>query len=243
MGRIIRTYGRFWDLWVGFFYEISWLTHFLVDLVDRSGYAIDMEREGLIKAGVGVYCEPRDRLLWNRKYRLYAAEGVIDFFRNRREFHRGGGCNVYDANRRAQEDTDEALLKRGEDGVGISPAAAELVRQPDDRGLFDRGVFSGSLDAEIDPIRDLTWIYNNICIRDVRPEDAPSPGAFAHLKFVQENNDNKIDFLTKVYPRIIPAKSQVENLSKFNDDNRATFDLLDRLSRESQDGSGEVPVL
>lgn len=115
----------------------------------------------------------------------------------------------------------------GENVTAVTPAGEA-------KGLLDLAEFGDSADAEMDPIRDLTWIYNNIAVRDVKPSDAPSPGAYAHLKFVQQNEENKVDFFTKVYPRIIPAKSQVENLSKFNDDNRATFDLLGRLSGESE---------
>jgi len=93
----------------------------------------------------------------------------------------------------------------------------------------------GDFDAEIEPIRDLTWIYNHIAVMDVKPEDAPSPGAFAHLKFIQKNQVNQVDFFTKVYPRIIPSKSQIETLNKFNDDGRSDIDLLDRLLTESKE--------
>jgi len=98
--------------------------------------------------------------------------------------------------------------------------------------LHDKADYGDAGKAEIDPIRDITWIYNNLAVKDVEPSDAPSPGAYAQLKFIQSDDSNLVDFFTKVYPRLIPSKSQVENLTKFNDDGREHFELLDKLSGE-----------
>ena len=187
-----------------------------------------MTRDELTKLRCGECIVPSKRAsVWARKKRvLYEANDVWTYFEARRAYYRKMGFKLDVAFGDAQKDTDNLLFER---------AGGE--------GTYDKGAFGDSVEAEIDPIRDLTWIYNHIAVKDVKPSDAPSPGAYAHLMFVQENNENRVDFFTKVYPRIIPSKSQVENTSKFYDYNRSTFDLLDRLLKEGEDGSGDVPIL
>ena len=202
-----------------------------------------MTREELMSKGCGIYCDTRDCVAWQRKQReLYKMNNVLEYFKTRRAYFLKGGSNPYQAGKAAQAETDEMLFKLAA-GVGNATPATQNALVPDTSGLVDIAEFGDAADAEIDPIRDLTWIYNNMAVKNVKPSDAPSPGAYAHLQFVQENDQNKVDFFTRVYPRIIPAKSQVENVSRYNDDNRTTLDILDRLQGESKDGSGEIPVL
>lgn len=123
-----------------------------------------------------------------------------------------------------------ALVKP--DAAVAGKSKAELVLP-----LFNIEDFGDNAEVEIDTFRDLNWIYKNIAVKNVKPSDAPSPGAFAHLQYIQLNEQNMLDFYTKVYPRLIPAKSQLEG-SKFNDDSRTIFSILERLSRESSDSQG-----
>jgi hypothetical protein len=111
------------------------------------------------------------------------------------------------------------------------------------KDLLDISQFGEAANAGSDPIRDMTWVYNNLQIQNPDPKTAPSMGAYAHLKHLQENPDSKKDFLKSVYPRLIPPKSQLDSGNKFNDDNRTIFDLLDRLQAESADSQAKVPVL
>jgi hypothetical protein len=97
-------------------------------------------------------------------------------------------------------------------------------------------------DGKIDTIADINWIYNHLMVADVTADDAPSPGAWAHLQYHRSTPEAMTDFFTKVYPRLIPAKSQ-KLQDKFHDDGRTTFDLLDRLLAEDEAGEGEIPVL
>jgi len=203
-----------------------------------------MNRSELMAAGCGRCCDTRNTTAWRRKQKfLYGKNGVLDFFKDRRKALRDGGMSPYSANKEAQTETDELLFQRAA-GVGnTTPATKEAMLTPEDDDLRDIAEFGEAADWSMDPIRDLTWIYHNIAVKGVEPADAPSPGAYAHLKFVQQNNINKVDFFTKVYPRIIPSKSIIENMSKFNDDNRGITELLDKLQEELLDGEGEVPVL
>lgn len=99
-------------------------------------------------------------------------------------------------------------------------------------------------DGKIDTLSDINWIYNHLMISDVKPEDAPSPGAWAHLQYHRSTPAAMDEFFTKVYPRLIPAKGVIQKMQDlFHDDGRTTFDLLERLLAEDEAGEGEVPVL
>jgi hypothetical protein len=97
-------------------------------------------------------------------------------------------------------------------------------------------------DGKIDTISDINWIYNHLMIADVKPSDAPSPGAWAHLQYHRSTPAAMDEFFTKVYPRLIPSKGAIQKMQDlFHDDGRTTFDLLDRLLAECCDSSEQVP--
>lgn len=99
-------------------------------------------------------------------------------------------------------------------------------------------------DGKIDAVSDINWIYNHLMVADVKPEDAPSPGAWAHLLYHRSSTEAMAEFFTKVYPRLIPSKSAIQKMEdKLHDDGRATFDLLERLLKECEESPGQIPVL
>jgi len=99
-------------------------------------------------------------------------------------------------------------------------------------------------DGKIDTVSDINWIYNHLGVGDVKPEDAPSPGAWAHLQYHRSSAEAMAEFFTKVYPRLIPSKSVIQKMEdKSHDDGRTTFSLLNRLLEECEEGSEQVPVL
>jgi len=212
----------------------------------------DLTEQDLTDRGVGKFIAARD-YGYDIKKRTYREQEVWTAFTRLRSYYRvectddTGYIDHRLATRIAEKRIDTYLLRKSK-GEPISLPEPPGVKEEKERAakaedafLRDRSEFGE--DVEIDPIRDLTWIYNNIAIRDVKPADAPSAGAYAHLKFIQNSNDNKVDFFTKVYPRIIPSKSQVENLTKFNDDGRANLDLLDRILDQSEEAAEPVSVL
>lgn len=184
---------------------------------------------------------------WDVKRQTYKDEKVFTAFTKLRASLRplvtDDNDYVYNevADKVAQRMIDTFLMRRakGQDVEVPQPVAPMKVIEDQQKQaeqsavdfLADSSEFE-NVDADMDPVRDLTWIYNHVAIRDVSPSEAPSPGAYAHLKFIQKNDDNMVDFFTKVYPRIIPSKSQIENLGKFNDDGRSNLDLLSQLQAE-----------
>jgi len=217
-----------------------------------------MDEAKLRSFGVGSIYTCRIPAWHKKRDECYKPCGVWLEFKSRRNRHvsllmsaeggmkRGQSTRAHES---AQGDIDYKLLKAaGADvderdliEVEVSAKSAKTIVEPDE--LVARSDFGEVANATIDPIRDLNWIYNNLSVKDVPPSDAPSTGAYGHLKFIQRNPTNMVGFFERVYPRIIPSKSVIENQSKFNDDGREHFDLLDRLLAESEDGEDEIPPL
>jgi len=205
-----------------------------------------MTRDELIILGCGLYLEPRTEKWMKKRDSLYKPMGVWKFFMIRREHYRTlFGGNGYSANKAAQAEVDALLFDKAAGNVVVIPdnipAPAAKEEEDDNKGLHDLTDFGDS--KNVSPLEYMDWVANNISIKNVKPSDAPCPAAYSLLKWVKEDTANLKDFWTSMFPRTLPAKSQIENQSKFNDDNRTTFDLLSRLQGEGKDGSGEVPVL
>ena len=158
------------------------------------------------------------------------------------------------AHQAAQIMIDKFLLQRckGEDVPIPGPVISESSLQSAPQAKKGKGFLEitakkadfAKWDGKIDTISDINWIYNHLMVADVKPEDAPSPGAWAHLKYHRSTPAAMDDFFTKVYPRLIPAKGVIQKMQDlFHDDGRSTFDLLERLLAEDAAGEGEVPVL
>ena len=158
------------------------------------------------------------------------------------------------AHKLAQIMIDKFLLQRSKGNVVVipGPVVSESSLQPAPAVKKGKGILKATAkkadfskwDGKIDTISDINWIYNHLMISDIKPEDAPSPGAWAHLQYHRSTEAAMDEFFTKVYPRLIPAKGVIQKMQDlFHDDGRTTFDLLDRLLAEDAAGEGEVPVL
>jgi hypothetical protein len=152
----------------------------------------------------------------------------------------------------AQVMIDKFLLQRckGQDVPIPGPVVNSSTLQPAPPVRKGKGILKATAvradfadwDGKIDTISDINWIYNHLMMADVKPADAPSPGAWAHLQYHRSTPAAMDEFFTKVYPRLIPAKGTIQKMQdKFHDDGRTTFDLLDRLLAECGDGSEQVP--
>jgi len=153
-----------------------------------------MKRDDMLSLGCGKYVENRTVDWYRKRNELYKVEGVWKQFNKRREHYRGlFGGNADLANKTAQAEIDSFLLKREAGDMVSLPGGPvpkpEQAEEEEERFFYNRDEFGDNVNAEIDPIRDLTWIYNNMAVKDVQPSDAPSPGAYAHLKFIQQSDD------------------------------------------------------
>lgn len=209
-----------------------------------------MTEQDLRNMGVGKIRQPRE-YGWEDKRRCYVKEDVWGAFVKLRSGYRicvtdeTGYVQHELANRMAQKQIDTYLLSRvlGKpvslpQPYGFIPKA----KSSEPTKLYDIKDF-GELPKRVDLIRDWTWVYNHLDIMGVVPEDAPSPGAYGNLLWVQKNEKNREDFFVKILPKLAPSRSQMEDADKFDDDGRTNFKLLDRLSAEVKAGEGDVPLL
>jgi len=93
----------------------------------------------------------------------------------------------------AQIMIDKYLLQRckGQEVPIPGPVISESSLQPASQVKMGKGILKATAveadfvnwDGKIDTISDINWIYNHLMVADVKPEDAPSPGAWAHLQY------------------------------------------------------------
>ncbi len=104
----------------------------------------------------------------------------------------------------AQQAAWEALEKQFPP-LEAEPAGSEEGAYPAD--LTETGALGSS-----DFHDDAKWVYQHIAVADVKPEDAPTPGAWALLKWAKRNEDR---FFEQVMPKANAAK---QNHDPFSDD-------------------------
>lgn len=114
---------------------------------------------------------------------------------------------------------------------GVSPSAGDA------EALVERSQF-GDTDASAREV--VEWVFNNICVADVKPEDAPSPGAWGLLLRVREDSALRKDFYRSMWAKLMPSQAQVDRESeKFEDDGREHFELIEKTQEltgpESED--------
>lgn len=75
---------------------------------------------------------------------------------------------------------------------------------------------------------EIRWIFNNMKMANVDKKTAPSPGAYALLKEMQDNAEMRRDFWKTLYPKLM-TKEEGEKGGKLNDDGKETVKLIERL--------------
>jgi hypothetical protein len=73
----------------------------------------------------------------------------------------------------------------------------------------------------------------------LKPEDAPSPGAWFIYATTKDNDLAKKSFITGPLTKLLPSKAEMEKNNRA-EDGRKQFDLIERLLREP---TVDAPVL
>ena len=89
--------------------------------------------------------------------------------------------------------------------------------------------------ANDEPLEDLRWVFQALGAKDLKPEDAPSPGAWAMLTTLQNDELMLKNFYATVYPKLLPPKSQMDQDDDHADDGRGQFRIIEGLLREPDD--------
>lgn len=117
-------------------------------------------------------------------------------------------------------DDEEFLIDEEENGQEIEPTE-----------LLTREQFLRYNQLEHDIQSDLRWAYMALGAKDLKPEDAPSPGAWFIYATTKDNDLAKKSFITGPLTKLLPTKAQMEKLDRA-EDGRKCFDLIERLLRE-----------
>lgn len=82
------------------------------------------------------------------------------------------------------------------------------------------------------------WVFDSIDIKDVRPEDAPSSGAWSFLQRVRTYPDLLKEFYRSIWAKMLPTRSEIEARERFEDDGREQIHLIDQIIKARDKANG-----
>ena len=103
----------------------------------------------------------------------------------------------------------------------------------------------GAVEADLQ--RDFIWIYDNLGNKQAKAHDAPSTGAWNLLQECREDSALRRDFFRQVLTKLLPSRSELGIISRYQDDGRAHLEFIERLSAmgndEEEEAADREPVL
>ena len=98
---------------------------------------------------------------------------------------------------------------------------------------IDRETFNQSFALqEFDPVADIRWVFHALGAEGLKPEDAPSPGAWHLLCSLLDDEIAQKSFYANTLAKILPNRSTLNKDGERADDGREHFQLIERLLRE-----------
>lgn len=90
------------------------------------------------------------------------------------------------------------------------------------------------------------WVFNNLSVVDVTPEDAPSAGAWSLRELARSSPQDRREFIHSVASKLMPSRSQLDAEDMLADDGVETL-CAQRLRTlreraEGPDGEHQVPA-
>lgn len=109
--------------------------------------------------------------------------------------------------------------------------AAQVGMMGDEAEKFDALVAMVDETKKSSSIERLEWIYENAATpwELVKPENVPSRGALRMLRWVKASDLNYEKFVTGLWSKTIPAKSQLDQEGRFTDDGRKQLGMLEEF--------------
>ena len=86
-------------------------------------------------------------------------------------------------------------------------------------------------------LEDAEWVYQHMgqTAEGIPAAEIRSPGALEWLRMCQADIKAKMSFYTGAVEKLLPNRTQVEQLSKMSDDGRALTELLEKLERAGEE--------
>jgi hypothetical protein len=94
-----------------------------------------------------------------------------------------------------------------------------------------------SYDERPDMSRDILWVYENLVREGVKPEDAPSLGAWALLKWARENRNR---FFEQVLPKARATEREAEEDKDRLEDQAQIADIYKMIDKAKMDWQQEA---
>lgn len=113
--------------------------------------------------------------------------------------------------------------------AGWPPEWAELASK------VDAGRTTGA-------VATVQWVfdYAGVDVKTIDPDSVVSMGALKMLRWVQTSEANYTEFIKSIWSRTIPAKSQLDAESRYADDGRKQFALLDQFEQSLETETQEA---
>lgn len=167
------------------------------------------------------------------KDRLCAA-GLWEWFQKRAVDLEGDGLTSANAQRKALSEA----LRGAEQGSGTKASRAKrrAVRKPARKGASSESVLEllqsapeglvGRVAAEPDIVR---WVARSIDHPDPDPDGCPDPFAWTLLRMCRESLEFRVWFVEKLWVKLIPARSHVDQAKPAGFDGKPTIELIERI--------------
>lgn len=140
------------------------------------------------------------------------------------------------AYKQALSQCQQAAPVQGEPVAAAGEAQAEFppryqVREEDLPRFVGREVFANKKPCSM--LDNVMWALDHLALQGVRPEDAPSCGAWALLVNIRDDSTLRNKFLTEVIGRLLPSKQQIETANNLQDDGRRQLTFIENLLAEA----------
>lgn len=109
----------------------------------------------------------------------------------------------------------------------------DFADDPADSGTVCLEQFAGKEKAS--SLAIVEWVFDNIDMLDVTPDMAPCAGAWSLLLRVRRHPDLLKEFYRSIWVRILPSKTGIEQLQRFEDDGREQLSLISRIEQAHAD--------
>jgi len=87
--------------------------------------------------------------------------------------------------------------------------------------------------SEIEMVR---WVFDNLAIEDVKPEDAPSAGAWAMLIDCRTSADARSKFMNGLWPKLLPKGRGDDAEDPLADDGEGVLEFIQKVREVSLGG-------
>ncbi len=202
-----------------------------------------------------------DRRLFSKTAARMYAEGRADEYEELRRECRGGEIRgwrlknlaekrfppmgeVELAERRAAglapsaEEVQELLERRENERVREASVAGTKLEARAHRKELEAGGLNRhkrsefrSAEQQLSVLKEVEWVKNNLVVADVKPEDAPSPGAWAMLVSYRASPGTARFFFEKIVSATMPRRQEIEAQERFKDDGRKLDDMADGVKK------------